>query len=147
MKNRYSFSLADDGLCITQNGAPLLTGLTGYLKYPGSDYNILTAARQGRWQLAGDRAVCPTMTLELRLYRDGFLLRSSFTNTAEKAITPSCDFTAFAGQLLRTVDRAVINDDVCVNGNRVNEMQGAVQSVRTVYGAVYDSAENANRAR
>ena len=127
MEYRYTFSLSGDSLCIMRNGETLFSDMTGYLKYDGTHYDVITSARHGTWSVSGLTASCASMTLELKPYREGFLLRSSFTNTEDHEIPAFCEYTAFAGCLHRTLDRAIVNSYVYANGNRVNEMQGTIE--------------------
>lgn len=138
----YSLELRGSSLCIIAHGDILISDITGYLKHDGHDYNVITVPRVGEWSITEDGdAVCDNMTLELSPCREGFLVRSTFTNT-EGDIDVPCEFTAFAGHLHRTIERAVINRWHEANGNKVNEMQSQIDTVRTVFNAVYDSAEN-----
>lgn len=138
----YSLELRDSSLCITADGEVLISDITGYLKHDGHNYNVITVPRLGEWSISEDgTASCDNMTVELSECRAGFLVQSSFTNTGDEIDVP-CEFTAFAGHLHRTVEHAVINRWHEVNGNRVNEMQSQIDTVRPVFNAVYDSAEN-----
>lgn len=135
------FEIRNKELCIVSDGEVLFSGITGYLKYDGDDYNVLTRAAEGEWSTDGDFASCGNMTFELSACAAGFLVRSTFTNTGGELRKP-CEFTAFAGTLHRTVDRGIVNHYTEANGNRVCEMQSQIDTVRTVYNAVYDSADN-----
>lgn len=140
----FTLDIRSGSLCILADGEALITDITGYLKHEGKHYNVITVPREGEWTLGEDplSAACANMTLELSPCAAGFLVRSSFTHTGEEIDVP-CEFTSFAGHLCRTVDRAVINRYHEANGNRLNEMQSQIDTVRTVFNAVYDSAENA----
>ena len=142
MEREYSLKLIDGSLAITENGIPLITDITGYIKYDGHDYNVITLERAGEWTVEDDTASCENMTLELAPLGEGFIVRSTFTNSGDTERDTPCEFTAFAGHLLRTIDRATVNRYHEANGNRVCEMQSQIDSVRCVYNAVYDSAEN-----
>lgn len=142
MEKRYAFEIKNDSLCITCGGEVLISDITGYLKYSGSNYNVLTLPRSGKWTCSGNTAECGNMTLELVSHGGGFFVRSVFTNDGGTAIEKPCEFTCFAGVLSRTIERAVINRYHGANGNSVCEMQSLIDTVRTVYNAVYDSAEN-----
>lgn len=136
-----NFELRNGELCIVSDGEILVSGITGYLKYEGKDYNVITMARRGEWTCDDDTASCENMTFELSACNDGVLVRSTFTNVEDELYQP-CEFTSFAGTLNRTIDRAIVNRYTEANGNRVNEMQSQIDTVRTVYNAVYDSADN-----
>lgn len=133
--------VTEQGLCIYANGKALLTGITGYLEYPGNHYNILKYECMGYWTVSGNTAVSDSMTLELIPYREGFLVRSTLTNPGGDIENPG-EFTAFSGNLTRTIERALVNRYVWANGNRVCEMQSQIETVRPVFNAVYDSADN-----
>lgn len=142
MKKKYRFEIHSNMLCIVCNGEILISDITGYLKYNGNDYNVITLAQSGAWQCNDNTAQCDNMTIELSEYGNGFLVRSTFTNSGSTVLDKPCEFTSFAGTLARTIDRAVINRYHYANGNRLCEMQSLIDTVRTVYNAVYDSAEN-----
>lgn len=138
----YSLELRGASLCVTADGEVLISDVTGYLKHDGSNYNVITVPRRGAWSISEDGvASCENMTVELSPCRAGFLVQSSFTNPGDEIDVP-CEFTAFAGHIHRTIEHAVINRWHEVNGNKVNEMQSQIDTVRPVFNAVYDSAEN-----
>ncbi len=136
-----SFEIRNGSLCIADKGEVLVSDITGYLKHPGKNYNVLTVYATGEWTVEGNRAFCDNLTLEMAPCADGFLIRSTFRNLGQD-ITVPCDFTAFAGTLCRTPDRMIVNRPINRNGMSVCEMQSMIDTVRTVYGAVYTSAEN-----
>lgn len=138
----YLLEIRDGSLCITADGEVFVSDITGYLKHPGELYNVITVAREGEWELDGGSAHCDNFTFEMTPCREGILVRGTYTNTTGKAFRQSLDFTPFAGVLHRTVDRAFLNEYFPQNGNKVCEMQSKIDKVRTVYGTVYESAEN-----
>lgn len=136
-----NFEIRNRSLCIVKDGEVLVSGVTGYLKHAGKNYNVLTVYAEGEWTVDGNTAFCDNLTFEMSSCGDGLLIRSTFRNTSED-ITVPCDFTAFAGTLSRTPDRMILNRPINRNGMSVCEMQSPVDTVRTVYNAVYSSAEN-----
>ena len=136
-----NFEIQNDLLCIVDKGEVLVSDITGYLKYRGNHHNVLTVPATGSWTIRENTASCDNLAFELTPHDDGFLIRSTFRNTGETILVP-CDFTAFAGILRRTPDRMIVNQPLTQNGLRVCEMQSAVDTVHTVYNAVYESAEN-----
>ena len=135
------FRVTEKGLCIYADGEELISGICGYIEYPGHDFNVLKVKNVGEWSTDGESASCDNMTVELAPCHEGFLVRSTFTNLWEGIDEPD-EFTAFAGDLARTVERGIVNRYTEANGNRVCEMQSQIDTVHTVYNAVYDSAEN-----
>lgn len=139
----YSFEVKNGSLSVTADGKILFSDVTGYLKYEGGDYNVITVPREGEWRLDGDgRAVCSNMEMELSPLGGGFIVRSVFRNSGENLAVP-CEFTAFAGTLACEIDRAVINLPFESNGYVLNEMRSVIDSVRCVRGRTFDSYENA----
>ena len=135
------FRVTEKGLCIYADGEELISGICGYIEYPGHDFNVLKVKNVGEWSADGESASCDNLTVELAPCHEGFLVRSTFTNLWEGIDEPD-EFTAFAGDLARTVERGIVNRYTEANGNRVCEMQSQIDTVHTVYNAVYDSAEN-----
>ena len=135
------FRVTEKGLCIYADGKALITGVGGYIEYPGNDYNIITVKCTGEWTVNGTAAACENMKLELAPFREGFIVRSVFTNTEEDT-NGFGEYFGFAGDLARIIDRGLVNRYTEANGNRVCEMQSQIDTVRTVYNAVYDSADN-----
>ena len=136
-----NFEIINHSLCIATDGEVLVSDITGYLKYPGKDANVLTVNASGAWTTDGKTASCDNLTFEMSSCGDGLLIRSTFRNTGAD-ITVPCDFTAFAGTLRRTPDRMIVNTPYHLNGMSVCEMQSPVDTVHTVHNAVYTSAEN-----
>ncbi len=135
------FEIRNESLCLVKDGDVLISGITGYVKHPGNFYDVITEPAVGAWTTDGDTASCDNMTIEMTACCDGVLLRSTFRNLGED-ISVRCDFTAFAGTLHRTIDRAIINQPFVCNGNRVCEMESPISTVHTVYGDRYESADN-----
>ncbi|MBQ4064619.1 MAG: alpha-galactosidase [Clostridia bacterium] len=135
------FEIQNESLCLVNGGNVLVSGITGYLKHAGDFDDIITVPAEGAWTTDGDTASCDNMTMEMTACGDGVLLRGTFRNVGP-AITVPCSFTSFAGTLHRTIDRAVINRPFEFNGNRVCEMESVIDTVHTVYGDRYDSADN-----
>ena len=135
------FRVTEKGLCIYANGVALVTGIGGYIEYPGNHYDIIKIGCKGDWVAQGNFAQCNNMKFELSDFREGFLVRSVFTNFEEDTNSFG-RFTAFAGNLTGTIEKGLVNRYTEANGNRVCEMQSQIDTVCTVYNAVYDSADN-----
>ena len=135
------FRVTEKGLCIYADGAAVITGICGYIEYPGNHYDIIKIGSKGDWTVSGNTAQCENMAVELSDFREGFLVRSVFTNIEEDT-NGSCNFTAFAGNLTQTIAKGLVNRYTWANGNRVCEMQSQIDTVCTVYNAVYDSADS-----
>ena len=112
------FRVTEKGLCIYADGEELISGICGYIEYPGHDFNVLKVKNVGEWSTDGESASCDNMTVELAPCHEGFLVRSTFTNLWEGIDEPD-EFTAFAGDLARTVERGIVNRYTEANGNRV----------------------------
>ena len=141
MMRHMKFEIRDGSLCIVKQAELVVSDITGYLQYCGKKDNVLKVAARGEWIVNGNVATCDNLTIESAPLDDGILIRSTFRNTGEE-ITVPCNFTAFSGILQRTPDKMIINRAVASNGLRVCEMQSAVDTVRTVYSSIYESAEN-----
>ena len=75
-----NFEIINNSLCIVANGEVLVSGITGYLKYPGEHANVLTVAAEGAWTIDGNIAACDNFSIEMASYNDGILVRSTFRN-------------------------------------------------------------------
>lgn len=135
------FRVTEKGLCIYANDGAIITGIGGFIEYPGNHYDIIRIGCKGDWTATNNVAQCENMKVELSDFREGFLVRSVFTNTEEDTNSFG-RFTAFAGNLSQTIEKGLVNRYTEANGNRVCEMQSQIDTVCTVYNAVYDSADN-----
>lgn len=133
--------IQNGSLCIVDGGEVLVSDITAYLRHPGTHFDVITVPAEGAWTLEGNVARCDNITMESEACADGILLRATFKNLGED-ITVPCDFTSFAGTLHRTPDRMIANRRLNRNGLGVCEMQSPIDTVHTVYGAVYESGEN-----
>jgi len=141
MEREYTFGLVGESLCIFENGEVLISDITAYMKHDGNDYNIITKPREGKWTVDGDTAYCDNTVIEMAPCDEGFIVRSTFTNTGDELYIP-VEYTPFAGHLERTINRGIVNRYHSANGNMVCEMQSQIDTVCTVFNAEYASAEN-----
>ena len=135
------FRVTEKGLCIYADDRAIFTGIGGYIEYPGSHYDIIKIGCKGDWTAEGTVASCENMKVELSDFREGFLVRSVFTNVEEDTNSFG-KLIAFAGTFVQTIDKGLVNRYTVANGNWVCEMQSQIDTVRTVYNAVYDSADS-----
>ena len=135
------FEIQNGALCIVDNGKVLVSDITGCLRHAGTHDDTIILPAVGLWNTDGKTASCDNFVMELKDCADGVLLRSTFQNRNED-ITVPCNFVSFAGTLHRTPNRVMVNYHSEFNGNRVCEMESSIDTIHTVYNAVYDSAEN-----
>ena len=60
-----SFEIINNALCIITNEKVLISDITGYMKYPGKDANVLTVNASGAWTTDGKTASCDNLTFEM----------------------------------------------------------------------------------
>lgn len=138
----YTLRATSEGLCVYRDELPLLANVGGFVEYPGTKENMLALPCAGAWQTDGERAFCDNMTVEIAPCGEGVLLRAGLTNTGE-SIAQAEIFTALSFDLPYTIERALITRPFVANQNVLCEMRSQIDTVRTVYNAVYESVDSA----
>lgn len=124
-----------------------MSGISACLHYPGNDYNVLRIDREGDWVLNVDEdsgkvtSKSENFTMEFIPEGEGILCRTSYTHHGER-IEAADTLSVFTGFYRCEIDRAVVNEYTEAHGNRVNEMQSHINTVRPVRGQEYTGPDN-----
>lgn len=136
------FEVVDGKLNIVQGETTIISDITAYMEYPGTHYDVLTRAASGGWSADNQTASCENMQMEIREMWNGFMVRTTFINTGDDINKPG-RFVCFSGNTGQTIDLALSNRYIqCPGTNKICEMQSLIDTVHTVYNAIYESADH-----
>ncbi len=134
-------TIIEGSLClVTEAGEVYARDIDAYISYAGNNYNVLTLARTGEWTLDGNVASCDNVTITFLTCGDGVLARTTLTNSGERL--EDGEFYSFVCTLTGVPDVAQCTRLTYDCGNYVNEMRSQIDTVRTVRGSRYESADN-----
>ena len=135
-------AIINNSLCLTyDNGEIFAKDIAAKITYPGNAYNLLTMGVMGKWILTGNIAQTDNVTMKFTPQGQGMLIQTTFTNLSGHRIENTEHFSPFICTLSHEPDKLLCNRFCRANGNLVNEMQSAIDSIRTTDGTEYHSAD------
>ncbi len=134
------FGVTSHGLSIFADGEEYISRISGYSTYYDAEGDLQVYYSSGDWVADGQTAHCDNMSFEIKAHSNGFLVRSTFKNIGEK-FRPR-RIICLSGDFKKCIKRGIVNEFFATNGNLLLEMQSPVESVYTVNGKIYLSADN-----
>jgi hypothetical protein len=119
---------------VGEDGRTLYDGINVRLDYSGNFHNTLSLHSSGEWILTtlGEVTVaqCDNVSIECKREGDGFLVRTSFTNTSVTRLSKMIRLIVLGGRWREAIDRCLYNEFSIFNGNVCNEMESTIQTAK-----------------